>query len=220
MKWIGLAIVLVMLSWPAVCFGDVVGRALLIDGDTLEIHGQRIRLYGIDAPESGQLCRADDRPYPCGQIAALALADKIGERLVRCEERDVDAYGRVVAICYLGDEDLGAWLILNGWAFAYRRYSEDYLDEEGMARSERRGIWQGEFEYPWEWRHGSEQEPNADPLQTSCVIKGNISKTGERIYHLPGQRDYDRTRIDPSQGERWFCTEEEAVSAGWRRAKR
>ena len=102
---------------------EIVGRATVIDGDTIEIRGQRIRLFGIDSPESAQLCQAGQKPYRCGQQAALALADRIGERTVRCQERDTDRYGRVVAVCYVGSEDLDRWMVEQGWAVAFRKYS-------------------------------------------------------------------------------------------------
>ena len=131
---------------------EIVGRASVIDGDTIEIRGQRIRLFGIDAPESSQLCTRNTKPYRCGQQSALALAEKIGERTVRCLERDIDRYQRVVAVCYLGGEDLDGWLVKNGWALAFRRYSLDYVAKEDEARVAKRGLWRGEFEAPWEWR--------------------------------------------------------------------
>lgn len=131
---------------------DIVGRASVIDGDTIEIQGQRVRLFGIDAPESSQLCRAENKPYRCGQQSALALAKRIGQRTVRCEQRDIDRYQRVVAVCYSGNEDLGGWLVKEGMALAFRRYSLDYVTQEEEARAARRGIWRGQFEAPWEWR--------------------------------------------------------------------
>ncbi|MDG4602592.1 MAG: thermonuclease family protein [Defluviicoccus sp.] len=131
---------------------EIVGRASVIDGDTIEIGGQRVRLFGIDSPESSQLCRADNKPYRCGQQSALALADKIGERTVRCLERDIDRYQRVVAICFVGKEDLGSWLVKKGMALAFRRCSLDYVAQEDEAQAAKRGVWRGEFEPPWEWR--------------------------------------------------------------------
>lgn len=131
----------------------VMGIASVVDGDTIEIHGERIRLFGIDACESRQLCEdASGQPYRCGQQAALALSDHIGRRTVRCEGRTRDRYGRLVAICYLGDEDLDAWLVSQGLALAFRKYSTLYVPEEDAARVAKRGLWAGRFETPWEWR--------------------------------------------------------------------
>lgn len=133
---------------------DLIGRASVIDGDTIEVHGQRIRLHGIDAPESRQLCRKNGQEYRCGQQASLALADKIGTRPVTCEQRDIDRYKRIVAVCRDGEEDLNAWMVLQGHAVAYRRYSKDYISAEEQAQAEKRGIWSGEFTMPWLWRRG------------------------------------------------------------------
>jgi hypothetical protein len=118
-----IAILLLLASLAPAIAADLVGRASIIDGDTIEIHGRRVRLFGIDAPESRQLCEVDGKPYRCGQQAALALADEIGQRTVWCEQREVDRYGRMVAVCSAGGEDLGRWMVRQGWALAYRRYS-------------------------------------------------------------------------------------------------
>ena len=209
------------------------GVVSVIDGDTLEIHGQRIRLHGIDSPESGQRCK-DERgiSYRCGQRAALALADRIGRGTVTCRQRDTDRYGRMVAVCVLGNLDLNSWMVREGHALAYRKYSSDYVGEETQARRDHKGIWSGSFIAPWDWRRKAYRpvpapkmkKPAAPKKKTTsrqCVIKGNISRrSGERIYHVPGQEYYAATRISPGKGERWFCSEAEARAAGWRRAKR
>ncbi len=147
-----LTIALCLLATPALA--DVTGVASVIDGDTIEVHGQRIRLHGIDAPESRQLCRLDGKPRQCGKGAANALADKIARRPVTCEDLGRDRYKRIIARCTVAGEDLEKWMVVNGWAVAYRRFSLDYVDEEADAQAARRGIWAGEFVKPWEWRRG------------------------------------------------------------------
>jgi endonuclease YncB( thermonuclease family) len=196
----------------------IVGVVSVIDGDTLEIHGQRIRLHGIDAPESGQSCEKDGKQYRCGQRAALKLADKIGRATVRCEQRDIDRYKRIVAVCSLGNIDLNAWMVRQGWAIAYRQYLRDYVDDESAAQAEKAGIWAGRFIEPSRWRRGDRLQASKGRAADACQIKGNISRSGERIYHVPAGRDYGPTRIDESKGERWFCSEDEALKAGWRRS--
>lgn len=131
----------------------VAGIASVIDGDTVELHGERIRLFGIDAPESSQLCEdASGQPYRCGQKAALALTDHIGRKTIRCEGKTRDRYDRLVAICYLGEEDLDGWMVSQGLALAFRKYSLRYVPEEDAAREAGRGLWAGQFTPPWEWR--------------------------------------------------------------------
>ncbi len=147
-----LTIALCLLATPALA--DMAGVASVIDGDTIEVHGQRIRLHGIDAPESRQLCRLDGKPWQCGKDAANALADKIGRRPVTCEDLGRDRYDRIIARCTVAGEDLEKWMVQQGLALAYRRYSLDYVDEEADARAARHGIWASEFVKPWEWRRG------------------------------------------------------------------
>jgi endonuclease YncB( thermonuclease family) len=209
----------------------VVGVASVIDGDTIEIHGQRIRLHGIDAPEASQLCELGGKPWRCGQASANALAEYVGRRTVTCEPRDRDRYGRLVAACSIGGMSISGWMARDGWALAYRRYSQDFVADEAAARAAKRGIWRSAFIMPWEWRAQrraggaapvvrpvGEASPASEPHRSGCDLKGNINSKGERIYHVPGGRSYANTVIDPARGERWFCSEAEAQAAGWRRA--
>lgn len=132
---------------------DLVGRASVIDGDTIEIRGKRIRLWGIDAPEGRQRCFRDGKPWRCGRSSANALAGFLGARTVECAHRDTDRYGRMVAVCKVGDKDVGSWLVRNGWALDFTRYSGGvYSDEQRQAEAEKRGIWVSQFEPPWVWR--------------------------------------------------------------------
>lgn len=140
-------------SGPASTQQKIAGVASVIDGDTIEIHGQRIRMFGIDAPEGGQLCiRPNGERWRCAQQSSLALADRIGRSTVRCKQRDIDRYRRVVAVCFKENEDLNRWMVANGWAVAYRRYSVDYVADEDAARRKRINMWSGDFEMPWNWR--------------------------------------------------------------------
>ncbi len=149
-----LAIVIALLpSWPAFS-QTLTGQASVIDGDTIEIHGQRVRLSGIDAPESDQLCRGDDSlQYRCGAKAANALDRFIAGRPVSCQQIDVDRYKRVVAFCSVGDRDLGEWLVRNGLALDWPRYSRGkYAAAQNEARQAERGIWSGSYVVPWDYR--------------------------------------------------------------------
>jgi endonuclease YncB( thermonuclease family) len=201
------------------------GRAEVTDGDSLEIGSARLRLYGVDAVEGRQSCMRDGRAWACGNEAARKLRSLIGDRTLSCTKRDVDDYGRVVAVCRSGAVDLGAEMVRSGFATAYRRYSNDYVDEENEARAARRGIWAGEFTSPEDYRlderraASPQRRPGAVPSASrcdGCYIKGNINSEGERIYHVPGSPSYDDTVIDESKGERWFRTESEARASGWR----
>ena len=212
-----LALLLVAVSVHA----QVAGTATVTDGDSLTVASQRIRLFGIDAPESRQTCLAAGKGWRCGRSATRALAERVAGRPVVCTERDRDRYGRVVAVCRAGGEDLSAWMVSQGLALAYRRYSTAYVGQERAAKAARRGLWRGEFVAPWDWRRGKRLSAAASAARTgACRIKGNISRNGTRIYHVPGAQHYDRTRINTSKGERWFCSEAQARAAGWRRAKR
>jgi endonuclease YncB( thermonuclease family) len=133
----------------------IAGQASVIDGDTIEIHGTRIRLFGIDAPEGGQTCTLQGKAFPCGRRASFALADKIGRQVVECQPKDRDRYGRVVAVCRIGGEDINGWMVAQGWALAYRYYSLDYVSQEQRAESAKAGMWQGQFQAPWDWRRGT-----------------------------------------------------------------
>jgi endonuclease YncB( thermonuclease family) len=212
------------------------GYAKAVDGDSLEIGTTRVRLYGIDAPEGKQTCQRAGRPWRCGEEAASKLRALVRDVELRCTQRDVDDYGRSVAVCRAGTTDLGAEMVRSGLALAYRRYSNDYVDEENYARNAHRGLWAAEFTPPWDWRRESHDDASAatGPARSSapaggggtvgkrppnprCAIKGNISQsTGERIYHVPGSASYADTVIDERAGERWFCSEADGARPGWR----
>ncbi len=136
--------------------GSLAGRASVIDADTIEIHGQRIRIWGVDAPEGGQTCKdGSGKEYRCGQIGALKLASYLDEaQPIVCSQRDIDRYGRVVASCQNSfGQDVATWLVRNGHALDWPLYSKGaYSSAQSEAKNRRTGIWQGTFQEPWEWR--------------------------------------------------------------------
>ncbi len=132
---------------------DLSGPPRIVDGDTIWIGETKIRLHGIDAPETKQECQqADGFPYLCGEASTEALRVLVGSGTVRCEGDAYDRYKRLIAVCYSGTVNLNAELVRQGWALAYRRYSKDYVSAEKEAQDAKRGIWAGDFEPPWEWR--------------------------------------------------------------------
>ncbi|WP_245268994.1 thermonuclease family protein [Mesorhizobium sp. WSM2561] len=219
-------------NWTEPLPGPMQGRSSVIDGDTVEIAGQRIRFNGIDAPESRQYCDdAKGFEYPCGRRAAQALDEFLAaSRPLRCSFVDRDRYGRLVGNCQRADaRSVQRWLVEQGLALVWPRYSNGaFAAEKGSAKAAHRGVWQGRFDQPWDWRAANAEkvevvsEPSAGfgLLGSGCNIKGNISAEGERIYHVPAQKFYSATKITETKRERWFCSEAEAVAAGWRKARR
>jgi endonuclease YncB( thermonuclease family) len=206
--------------------GSAVAEPLLVgrvdhvaDGDTLTVTvdgtRHRIRLHQIDAPEHDQ---------PGAREARRALARKVQGQRVRIVVDGEDAYGRLVGQIWLGSRDINRELVREGHAWAFRRYLVDptLLDDEAAAREQGLGLWRRPNPVaPWQWRARSRAASADRPGEPpgGCRIKGNINRRGERIYHVPGGRHYEQTRIDTAQGERWFCSIAEAERAGWRRAR-
>lgn len=199
------------------------GTVVVVDGDTFDVGHTRVRLYGVDAPELGQTCtNAGEAAWDCGTWVSDQVRARFEGQKLRCEEVVQDLYGRSVARCTLHGKDMGRVLVQEGLALAYRKYSMAYdLDEKGAVVAGR-GLHAHLMAAPEDYRRAMRAErvaqgPAPDP---ACAIKGNISGKGRRIYHMPGQKDYTRTSIRTSRGERWFCSEAAARAAGWRRAKR
>lgn len=147
-----LFVILILLAFPASAANDIVGIPAVVDGDTLSLGNQKIRLAGIDAPEVGQMCTYKGESYDCGRSAATALITKIGWSQVRCTNAGTDKYGRVLGVCHLGLLDLNMWMVWKGHALAYREYSDAYAVFEEVAKTKQSGIWSGDFIPPWEWR--------------------------------------------------------------------
>jgi len=148
--WIVLIIILIT---PIAEAKDIIGKPTIVDGDTLRIKEYRIRLHGIDAPEINQKCLRNKNNYSCGEEAkkTLSIITKIPKE-IKCKTMNKDRYGRFVAKCYSGPEDVGKLMVRLGWATAYRRYSKEYVGDEEYARRNRIGIWEGSFITPEKWR--------------------------------------------------------------------
>jgi endonuclease YncB( thermonuclease family) len=191
------------------------GSVRVVDGDTLEVSGTTYRLHGIDAPEAGQSCdRRGGGKWACGKAAIAAMEDLVSSGDVVCKGDASDGYGRLIAVCTVNGVDMNRAMVEHGLAWAFVKYSRDYEDVETAARGERIGVWQAETETPWDYRaHKWDVARQASP--EGCPIKGNISKQGQ-IYHAPWSPWYTKTKVTLKDGERWFCSEEEAVTAGWR----
>ena len=194
----------------------------VVDGDTIEIEGgQKVRYIGIDTPEV-----ADPRkPVQCfGKEASNKNKDLVEGKRVRLEKdvSETDKYGRLLRYVYSGNIFVNELLVREGYAFSSTyppdvKYQDLFNKAEKEAREANRGLWGscGFARLP----DGQVAGTKTTAPATDCVIKGNISSSSEKIYHLPGQRYYNQTVISESKGERWFCTEEEAQKAGWRKSK-
>ncbi|MBV7408943.1 thermonuclease family protein [Maritimibacter sp. DP1N21-5] len=210
--------VLVLSLLPSFGFADFSGVLRVTDADTVDVGDVRVRLHAIDAPEVDQTCEtAAGQPFACGTWATVQVEARFGGQTARCETLDTDRYGRTVAKCRVDGADMGAEIVSAGWAFAYRRYGMDYDLDEKAAYVAGRGLHGYRVQSPAAFREARGQ--GRLPPDPACRIKGNISGSGQ-IFHVPGQEFYDRTGINEARGERWFCSEGEALRAGWRPARR
>ena len=204
--------------------GSIYGKKLrVVDGDTLVLGEVRIRLFGIDAPELSQTCGDMQGAFwGCGAWSKAVL-ERLAQPGLSCAPKDTDRYGRTVAVCYdPKGMDVNAAMVAAGAAYAYVKYAKDYVETEQDARAGGIGLWRAAVTPPAQFRADKRATQLASmPVQTppeGCAIKGNISKSG-KLYHLPGGRWYEGTRISPASGERWFCSEGDALAAGWHRAQ-
>ncbi len=205
----------------------IYGIARAGDGDTLTIGETRVRLFGIDAPEFDQVCQRGGEQWSCGMEAADRLAKLVTGKHVQCYHLGTDQHDRVLGRCSVGTTDVNRAMVATGYAVAFRRYSQDYVTAEDSARASKRGLWSGTFEMPAEVRASARSQTppgraqrtptvskrSAERTSRPCNIKGNHSRRGDWIYHLPGMPYYTRTRP-----EAMFCSEAEAQAAGYRRA--
>lgn len=228
-----LVLVSLLMCSASAAASTLVGQGRAIDGDSLIVDRTEVRLHGIDAPEANQTCTHEGQVWYCGKAAADQLSKLIAGQAVSCASLGQDRFGRTLGQCRAGDIDLNRTMVATGYALAYRRYSTTYVSAEESARLAKRGIWSGSFALPSEIRHAGEdyriarppaEGPGRAPVISrfgakpqptgNCRIKGNQSRRGERIYHLPGMRYYTGT-----VAEEIFCSEAQARAAGYRRSR-
>jgi endonuclease YncB( thermonuclease family) len=218
------------------------GPAKVIDGDTLDFTGTRVRLIGIDAPETAQSCTRDGQAWACGTEATSTLAAIVNGAQVTCMAQGTDVYGRTLATCETAVFDVGREMVRRGMAIASDNAPGDYAQASAIAQQLKFGLWNAQFQTPAEWRAANPDAFKPTPQErtaradqsgrmertsatgamrerrysdgSGCTIKGNRSIRGDWIYHVPGQKYYRQTRP-----EQVFCTESEAQAAGYRRSK-
>ena len=143
---------------------EISGIPKVVDGDTVHIDNYKFRLEGIDAPEMRQQCKKESfkisffigftfyKDYSCGRVSKEKLITKIDTTEIKCISSSKDRYKRYIATCYKGKTNLNQWMVRNGFAIAYRRYSKKYVPDEVLAKENKLGLWQGKFMEPEKWR--------------------------------------------------------------------
>jgi endonuclease YncB( thermonuclease family) len=216
---------------------EVIGIPTITDGDTIVITGKTIRLDAIDAPESDQIClNKSGEQSSCGIAARDALEKRFGGKEWTCQTNGRKTYERLLATCFVGQENINQWLVREGWAMSFIHYSHRYDSEEAVARSACAGLWAGSFHAPWDWRRRNckteirgcfsvpidAQEqlcgPRSVPPDPKCTIKATM-RSGACIYHVEGGRYYGALKMSGGN-KRWFCTETDAQAAGCRKSNR
>jgi endonuclease YncB( thermonuclease family) len=197
---------------------EVVGRAAAVAGDLLKVGGTTVRLSGIDAPEREQRCGKDNNKWRCAEAAQSALLRVVSGRLVRCRLRGSDEAGRPLGYCSIDSVDINGELVRQGYVFAESGLFARYGAQERDARNAKAGMWIGDPQRPAEFRTKAWEEAKRR-APDGCPIKGQVT-SGERVYLLPGAPDYERVRVLASRGDRWFCSERDAASAGFKAAQR
>lgn len=220
------ALLLALPLWAAQ--PEITGPARIIDGDTLDIAGQRIRIGGIDAPESNERCTdTAGRTWRCGDWSTDQAKRLVAGQRLTCHDLGERTHQRIVGRCFVNGRDLAVALIELGAARPCIRFARAqgqeraYQQAESVAIAARAGIYAGPLNPAAGFCDPAPRSTQTAQTTTpagDCAIKGNVSANG-RIYHMPGQRDYNRVTMR-SPDTRWFCSEAEARAAGWRRAQR
>lgn len=217
------------------------GVPKIVDGDTIRFGDVKLHLEGIDAPQMDQSCfdKAGAR-WKCGVAASDRLKSLAGSKSWVCRIDRKDTFGRQLAKCQAGGEDIARQMVEGGWALASTTGLATYLPREEAARSAGAGIWAGTFVAPLDWRqhnlhakiYGKKPVPprsaaqllssafGASPPSADCAIKGNVNWGGKCIFHQPGGHWYKRITMEARYGDRWFCTATEAIASGCRETRR
>jgi endonuclease YncB( thermonuclease family) len=190
------------------------GAAYAEGGDRLRVADTVVRLAGVEAPEAEQQCGKGGKPWRCGAAAESALARLVNGRRVSCSISGSDDAGRSLGHCTVGGKDVGAQLVRQGHVFAEAGLLPRYRSEEREARDSKAGLWSGDAERPSDWRAKIWEDAKGRAPE-GCPIKGQVTGSA-RFYVLPWSPDYERARVQKTRGERWFCSEQEAVSAGFK----
>jgi len=194
------------------------GRAYATGPDTLRIGNVTVRLSDIEAPEGEQRCGGGANKWRCAQVAESVLSRLVNGRKVSCSLGGNDEAGRRLGQCSAGQKDVAAELVRQGYVFADGSFLARYAGEERQARAAKAGVWGGEVERPADFRAKRWEEARRRAPE-GCPIKGQVNGAS-RFYVLPWAADYERARVQTARGERWFCTEQEAVAAGFKAAQR
>jgi endonuclease YncB( thermonuclease family) len=197
---------------------SVTGRAYATGADTLRVAGVAVKLAGIEAPESEQRCGSGSSRWRCSAVAETVLSRLVNGRRVSCSLSGGDDAGRALAQCSVGQKDVGAELVRQGYVFADGGFLARYGSQEREAREAKAGLWSGDAERPAAYRAKLWEEAKRRAPE-GCPIKGQVSGAS-RVYVLPWSPDYERVRVQKARGERWFCSEQEALAAGFKAAQR
>lgn len=235
-----LLVVIGSLVSTQVTSAELLGRAKAIDGDTIVLERHTLNLVGIDAPEADQPCHdLKGQRWACGMEAKRRLEAVINTKTVACRTTGQGVTTKL-AWCAVDGQDIGKSLVAAGWALAENSGSASYTEQENSARSAKLGLWRGKFINPRDWRNRTRNPALLGSARATfdarrllamsafgpagpaavCAVKGNIISDGSCIYHQPGGRWYAKIRMDPSNGDHWLCSAEDAVAAGCRKTKR
>ncbi len=197
----------------------VEGRASVIGPGQLRVGSVEFSLGGLEAPDREQRClRPDNRAWRCGDAAVQALQRLVANRALKCELGADDGTGLPTGICRDGDRDINAGLVQAGFAFAGPGYWAPYAGAEAAAKAAKAGLWAGSADRPKEWRSKVWQEASRR-APDGCPIKAPVAR-GAKVYVLPWSAQYDGVQVDVRRGGRWFCSEQDALGAGWKPSTR